>query len=137
VNGGYLLDTSVFSQPLRRKPIQPALERWRNTGDPRCRVSIVSIGEVEWGLHLENHPVRWEKYRRLLEGRLQVLAADEDVWRRFAEMKARQQKAGHPVADFDLLIAATARVHQLIVATLNHADFSRVEGVAWENWGSA
>lgn len=136
MNGGYLLDTSVYSQALRRKPVESALRRWSKAGDARCRISVVSVAELEWGLHLEDHPVRWEKYRRLLEGRLEVLPAGEEIWHRFAEMKAGQYKAGHPVTDFDLLIAATASIHQLVVATLNHNDFSRIEGVAWENWAT-
>ena len=132
----YLLDTSIYSQPLRRNPVKSALYRWREAGDARCNVSIVSVAEVEWGLHLEDHPVRWEKYRRILDGRLRVVPAQEEVWRKFAEMKAQQQQAGNPIADLDLLIAATAHVHRLIVATLDHSDFCRIQGIAWEDWSA-
>ncbi len=38
------------------------------------------------------------------------------------------------IADLDLLIAATALVHRLTVATLSVRDFSAVEGLAWEDW---
>jgi predicted nucleic acid-binding protein len=34
----------------------------------------------------------------------------------------------------DLLIAATALVHRLTVATLNVRDFRFFEGLAWEDW---
>jgi predicted nucleic acid-binding protein len=40
------------------------------------------------------------------------------------------------VADLDLLIAATAMVNSFTVATLNRQDFSRIEGVAWEDWSA-
>lgn len=130
----YLLDTSVFSQPLRRKAVESALVRWSEVGDHACRVSVVSIAEVEWGLHLENRDARWERYRTLLENRLTALPTDIDIWRTFAEMKARQQKRGEIVADLDLLIGATAQRHKLTVATLNRNDFSRIEGIAWEDW---
>lgn len=49
-------------------------------------------------------------------------------------MKARQQRLGEPVSDLALLIAATAKEQGLTVATLNSKDFSRIEGLAWENW---
>lgn len=133
----YLLDTSVFSQPLRRQPVEAALLRWKAAGDAGCGVSIVTVAEVEFGLALEDAPRRREKYRALLENRLTVLPADEAVWHAFARMKARQQRAGQLVADLDLLIAATAAVHQMTVATLNTADFSRIEGIAWENWAAS
>ncbi|MCC5807005.1 MAG: type II toxin-antitoxin system VapC family toxin [Opitutales bacterium] len=130
----YLLDTSVFSQPLRRKPVEACLLRWKEAGDADCGVSIVTIAEVEFGLALEDAPRRREKYRALLENRLTVLPADEAVWHTFARAKARQQRTGQTVADLDLLIAATASLRQLTVATLNTADFPRIEGVAWEDW---
>ena len=131
----YLLDTSVFSQPLRRKPVEASLLRWKAVGDAECGVAIVSVAEVEFGLGLEDSSRRLEKYRAILEGRLTVLPADDSVWRAFARMKARQQRAGRNVADLDLLIAATAAVRELTVATLNTSDFSRIEGIAWEDWG--
>lgn len=130
----YLLDTSVFSQPLRRKPVEAALLRWRDVADANCQVSRVSIAEVEWGLAVENQAIRWEKYRQLLEHRLSVLETSAEIWSQFSTLKARQQKRGQPVADLDLLIAATAIRNKLTVATLNSRDFSRIEGVAWEDW---
>jgi predicted nucleic acid-binding protein len=36
--------------------------------------------------------------------------------------------------DFDLLIAATALEHGLIVATLNVRHFSMIAGLSWEDW---
>lgn len=130
----YLLDTSVYSQPLRRKAVVYALKRWQEVGDAACAVSIVSIGEVEWGLHSEGREQRWMKYQNLLKSRLEVLQTSNDVWTTFARIKARKQKLGEVVADLDLLIASVAINHGLIVATLNSRDFSRVEGLAWEYW---
>ena len=130
----YLLDTSVYSQPLRRKPVEASLERWRDVGDRECSVSIVSVAEVEWGLHLEDRASRWDRYRAILENRLAVIETGAEVWHQFARMKARQQQLGQVVADLDLLIGAVSVVHGLVVATLNAADFARVERIAWEDW---
>jgi predicted nucleic acid-binding protein len=130
----YLLDTSVYSQPLRKKPVEAALLRWKEAGDSACAISAVTAGEVEYGLQLENSARRREKFRFLLEGRLAVLPTDTAVWMEFARRKARQKKAGREIADLDLLIAATALVHRLTVATLNTRDFRLVEGLAWEDW---
>jgi predicted nucleic acid-binding protein len=132
----YLLDTSVYSQPLRNKPVIPSMERWSEAGDGRCRVSVVSHAEILFGLHWENNEARWRRYRELLEGRLQPVASDGAVWEKFAVCKARQQQHGQQVADLDLLIAATAMVHGFTVATLNRQDFSRIEGVVWEDWST-
>lgn len=130
----YLLDTSVYSQPLRRCPVVPALERWEALGDSHCKVSFVSLAEVEFGLHLEGSKKRRERYEELLQGRLDVVATDLAVWKEFAKRKARQQMLGLPVSDLDLLIATCAICHQLTVATLNAKDFAKIEGCAWEDW---
>lgn len=111
-----------------------ALARWREVGDRNCAVSVVSIAEVEFGLHLEERPERRDKYEKILAGRLEVVVTDEKVWSEFARRKARQQKLGLPVQDLDLLIACCAICHGFTVATLNTGDFSRVEGCAWEDW---
>jgi predicted nucleic acid-binding protein len=130
----YLLDTSVYSQPLRRRPVEAALLRWKEAGDSACAISAVTSAEVEYGLVLENRPRRREKFNFLLEGRLRVLETDTAVWSEFARRKAHQTQAGREMADLDLLIAATALVHRLTVATLNARDFGAVEGLAWEDW---
>ena len=38
-----------------------------------------------------------------------------------------------PVADIDLLIAATAKAHNLAVATLNTNDFDAIQGITVED----
>lgn len=129
-----LLDTSIFSQPLRRKPVKSALQRWQAVGDDRCAIAAVTVGEIEWGLHYENNRLRWETYAALLENRLRILPTTQAVWSIFAKMKARQRCLGETISDLDLLIAATAKANGLSVATLNTSDFSRIEGLAWENW---
>ena len=130
----YLLDTSVFSQPLRLKCVEGALQRWKAIGDKNCLVSSTTIAEVEFGLWIEDREQRWAKYRFLLENRLQILQTTEEVWHSFAKMKARQRALGQPIEDLDLLIAATASANGLTIATLNSTDFSRIEGISWEDW---
>lgn len=130
----YLLDTSVFSQPLRRKPVPQVLQKWQAASDEACAISIVTLSEIEFGLELESNALRRDKFEALLRHRLPVLPTDEAVWSQFSLMKARQQAHGEPVGDLDLLIAATALVHKLCVATLNRNDFSRIESLSWEDW---
>jgi len=130
----YLLDTSVFSQPLRNRPVMAALLRWKSAGDAACATCATVVAEIEFGLHLENREERWAKYRALIEERLDVLETDRSVWERFSRLKARQQILGAPIADLDLVIAACALQQGLIVATLKTKDFSRIEGLAWEDW---
>jgi tRNA(fMet)-specific endonuclease VapC len=130
----YLLDTSVYSQPLRRSPVMPALRRWDDAGDERCVISVVCRAETEWGLLKSPDHRRDQRYESLLKDRLIMLESDAECWKIFSVMKARQVPTGRIVGDLDLLIAATARRHDCIVATLNPSEFSKIEGIRWEDW---
>lgn len=132
----HLLDTSVYSQPVRkpRSRCDAAMRRWEALGDHAVAVSIVTYSETRLGLALAASPTMQRQFEQTLDGRLAILPADADVWDEFVSMKVRQKQIGQPVADFDLLIASTAKVNSLIVATLNTRDFSRIEGLAWEDW---
>ena len=134
IEARYLLDTSVYSQALRARPDWAVLRRWQEEGDAACAVCGVVVAEVEYGLHRHPSPKRWRIYREELLGRLQTVPMHTGVWRRFANMRVRQETAGRSVDDFDLLIAATAVEYDLTVATLNCRHFSLVEGLRWENW---
>ncbi len=130
----WLFDTSVFSQRLKKRPIEEALKKWERAGDEQCVISAVCLAEVEWGLHDAGSEGLWSRYRGLLDGRLQVLEVTASTLGYFSRMKARQRMIGQLVGDLDLLIAASAVEHGLSVATLNRAVFSRIEGIAWEDW---
>ena len=132
----YLLDTSVFSQSLKSRPDERALRRWTEVGDDRCRVCPVVLAEVERGLHRGRSERRWRHYNRHARDRLELVDLDLVTWRDFARMKGRQHDLGRPLGDLDLLIAATALRHDLVVATLNVRYFSLVEGLRWEDWGT-
>ena len=130
----YLLDTSVYCQPLKRKGDAASIRRWSRTGDDRCAIAVVTRAEVEWGLHRLAVPRLWALYDQVLKSRLVVLPTDAAVWAAFSRMKAAQAAMGRPVADLDLLIAATAVEHGLTLATLNTRHFALIQGLVFEDW---
>jgi predicted nucleic acid-binding protein len=130
----HLLDTSVCSQALKKHPVMPALQRWQKLGDAHCVTTAVCMAEIEWRLHKLSSLRHWQLYRGVLQPNLQTICPDEEAWSLFATMKARQHQLGSPIADLDLLIAAIAVQHDLILATLNARHFSLIEGLRWEDW---
>lgn len=130
----YLLDTSIYSQPLKPAPNPLVVSHWQALGDAPLAISVITDAEVRYGLALKSSAKLYAAYEALLLGRLPVLPVDQAVGNKFAELKATQQRIGKPVADLDLLIAATAQAHNLIVATLNVRHFALMTGITVEDW---
>ena len=130
----HLLDTSVFCQPIKPKPLPSVERRWRALGDAALAVSVIGEAEVLYGLELKQSPKLTALYEQLLKSRLQVLAVDTAVAATFSQIKAACRKKGFAASDFDFLIAATAKTHGLILATLNIRHFNGIEGLAVEDW---
>ena len=129
----YLLDTSIYSQPIKSVPDPNVVLRWQTLGDEPLAISVIADA-VRYGLILKGSAKLYAAYQALLRGRLTVLPVDQAVGEQFARMKATQQQMGKRVADLDLLIAATAQAHGLIVATLNIRHFALIAGLKVENW---
>jgi len=130
----HLLDTSVFSQPIKDSPVESVLDRWSSLGEAAVCTSAICLAEVLQGLEQKKSEKYWRRYRELLESRYPVLAIDEPVASQYAKLSAAQREAGRPVSALDLFIAATARRHGLIVATLNVRHFTGIPGVDFEDW---
>ncbi len=130
----HLLDTSVYCQPIKPRPLLPVQERWAAQGDDTLAVSTISEAELLYGLELKKSERLTALYHALLKDRLRTLGVDSGVARHFAFLKAWARVNGRVLSDFDLLIAATARTHGLTLATLNVRDFCNLPGVAVEDW---
>ena len=130
----HLLDTSVYCQPIKPKPLPAVERRWRELGDAPLAISVISEAELLYGLELKSSAKLRSQYDQLLKGRLPILSVDSAVARSFSQIKAACRKKGFAASDFDFLIAATAKTHGLILATLNIRHFNGIEGLAVEDW---
>lgn len=131
----FLLDTVVLSE-LRKGPrCDERVMRWAlATRRQRHCISVLSLGEIRKGIEILRR--RNPPQTRVLELWLERLAADYEsdilpvsdaIAERWGRMMAKQT-----LPAIDGLIAATAEVHGLAVATRNTADFAP-SGVALVN----
>lgn len=115
-----LVDTNVISELYRRQPDLGVLA-WASTVT-RYAVSVISVDEVFFGL-------AWRPNARVLtwmEGyfeRHEVLAVSPVIARRAGELRGQLAVRGLVRHQADMLIAATAQVHQLTLVTRNVRDF--------------
>ena len=130
----HLLDTSVYCQPLRKKPLSSVVSRWQRLGDAAVCISVLCEAEVLQGLEARDSADLWDRYRSLLHGRLPSFDVTPEVARTYAKLAGPLIRSGHPRPVVDLLVAATAKSAGLIVATLNSRHFEGIEGLAVEDW---
>jgi hypothetical protein len=113
----YLLDTSVLLGP-RPDPL-----------DGELAISAVSLAELHFGVLVASEPTeRAQRLHRLglVERHFEALPVDADVSRVYGRIAAAIADAGQGprLRAFDLLIAATAIVHDARLVTWSAADFA-------------
>lgn len=120
----YLLDTNVVSELRKPKPHGAVVAWLRETPDAQLYVSAVTLGEIQSGIEItrEQSPAKAGEIEAWLDeiaAAHNVLSLDAAILRRWAQLMHR--RADHHIED--ALIAATALVHDLTVATRNTTDF--------------
>lgn len=130
----HLLDTSVYSQPLRRAPHAAAMNRWANLGDSSLVICTICEAEVLFGIEKSRATRQAKLFQTALQNRLQILPICSATAANYAQFRADCEHKGRMVADMDLLIAAAAHTHNLIVATLNLRHFGMIDGLRVEDW---
>lgn len=65
---------------------------------------------------------------------IQTVLIDEPAALIYGEIRARLEQQGTPIGGNDLLIAATALAHNLILVTHNTREFGRISELNLEDW---
>ena len=123
----YLVDANVLSEPTKSAPDSRVVE-WLRGNEREIAVDPIILGEVRFGILLLPKGKRRARLERWFdEGvrRLQCLPWEMQTGLRWAELLARLRGSGRAMPIKDSLIAATALVHGLVVATRNRTDFKK------------
>ena len=125
---GYLLDTNVVSE-LRKPRPHGAVVAWvKYQQEEQLFLSAVTMGELQAGIERTRRqdPAKaseLELWADQLATSYQILPMDATCFREWGRIIDRK-----PDELFeDAMIAATARMHHLIVATRNEGDFKRLD----------
>ena len=117
-----LLDTNVLAELCRQRP-DPAVERWAGRALPPFGLSVVTVEEVHFGLAWKPNARIEALVDRFVAERCEVFPVTTPVARRAGALRGQFRRTGRTRTQADMLIAATAQVHQLPVATRNLRDF--------------
>ncbi len=128
-----LLDTDVLSALMRRTPevVSSAREYLNQHG--RFTISVITKYEIQRGLKAKNAKKQMEAFERFCV-RNEILPIDEETAERGSTIYAELASRGELIGDADILIAATAMIHDLGLVTNNHKHFGRIKDLHVESW---
>ncbi|HBL29389.1 MAG TPA: VapC toxin family PIN domain ribonuclease [Acidobacteria bacterium] len=133
----FLVDTNVVSELIRPRPHLPVVRRLLSIDPALLFASEITRYELRFGAAI--HPRSQDIWSRVESEILPLptwLPVDEDVSLATADLCALLRKSGKPIEMPDALLAATARVHDLVLVTRNVRHFQNVPALAVENWFS-
>ena len=120
----YLIDTDWLIDTFVGTPT--AVLVMNSLSDQRLAVSIVSYGELFEGAFGVPDPVaQLTRIRTFLEP-FSAVSLSEPIMELFGRTRSHLRRSGMLIPDLDLLIAATAVYHDLILLTRNLRHFERI-----------
>jgi tRNA(fMet)-specific endonuclease VapC len=126
-----LLDTDVCIELLMGN--KRVLQR-RDQYDGPVGICFMTIAELYYGAEKSKEPTKnIDTIEKLLLS-LEIIQTDIPILKRFGTIKADLQKQGMPVADADVLIAATTLEKAERLVTGNAKHFERIAGLVLEDW---
>jgi tRNA(fMet)-specific endonuclease VapC len=119
-----LLDTDVLVDALRGRG--SARDRLAEASPDDFRVSSVAVAELAYGARLAREPARADLAWRALLEPLEVVPFDAAAAERHAELRLALRAS--PIGERDLIVAATAVAHGLVIVTRNVREFGGCRG---------
>ena len=120
----YLLDTNVVSETRKPRPHIAVIKWLDSTPKEQLNLSAITIGEIQAGIEKtrRSNPERAVELKNWLDAvirRERILPLMTEIARKWGELKYRHQEDKFS----DVMIVATAIVHNLTIATRNTRDF--------------
>ena len=124
----YLLDTCVVSELVKPGSDETVVAWMARVPDEACHLSVITVGELAKGaarLPPSAKRVRLERWigELIAQYGVRIIPVDASVARRWGRLSGELSRKGITTLVGDGLIAATALVHGLKLATRNIADF--------------
>ena len=130
----HLLDTNTCVDHLRQPASSPVTARLVAAPAGSVVLCSVVLAELLYGARRSAHPHQTIAKVQAFCAPFVSLPFDDAAADHYGEIRAHLSSLGTPIGPNDLLIAAIARCHNLILVTHNATEFSRVPNLRLEDW---
>ncbi len=133
-----VLDTNVWSEPLRARPDRRALE-WIEANVATAALTAITIAELRYGVSRLPAGRRQEGLAAAVHQLIAdvgdaVLPFDGPAAAEYASVRAQREAAGRLISVEDGMIAGICRAHGVALATRNVRDFEDVGVTLIDPW---
>ena len=116
-----LCDTNILSELARPRP-HPNVLAWSEE-IIEISLSVITLEEITYGLAAKPNARIQNWFEQFLQTNCQILPITEAIAHQAGILRGTLQAQGKPRTQADMLIAATAQVHQFVLVTRNTRDF--------------
>jgi tRNA(fMet)-specific endonuclease VapC len=129
----YLLDTCTISDFVKGEV--NTLNHFKKVQIQSLAISTITLMEINYGLLI--NPQKAKKINPIIEeifAKVAILNFTQKEAGIASSIRSDLKSKGTPIGYYDVLIAATAVNHQLILVTSNVREFNRISHLRVENW---
>ena len=127
----FLIDTDWVIDHFNA--VEQVTQRLKELEPQGLGLSVISAAELWEGAYFSRDPKRSQVMLEEFLSGVVVLGLDEEICRRFGQLRGSLRKRGQIIGDFDLLIAASALRHSLTLLTNNRKHFEGISGLQIES----
>lgn len=129
----YLLDTNICIYLIKRSSAK-MFARFHKLRVGDVSISAITFCELQFGVANSAHPEKNQLALMEFLAPLEVLDFPAAAGVVYGEVRAKLQRKGTPIGNFDLLIGAHALQAGLTLVTNNTKEFKRIPNLKLENW---
>jgi tRNA(fMet)-specific endonuclease VapC len=130
----YLLDPNTVSYAIKGN-VPSVRERLQKAPVSDVAISVITEAELRFGVAKYPEAIRLkvivEEFLRFVD----VRPWDSDAARQYATVRAVVERAGRPIGNLDIMIAAHAMALGAVLVSGDRV-FRRVKGLKIEDWGT-
>jgi predicted nucleic acid-binding protein len=117
----FLLDTNIISELTRPQPNQNVINWSAQLSE--ITISVITVEEIYYGLAWKPNSRIQVWFDTFLDSKCLILPVTPAIAKVAGQLRGKLQSQGKPRTQADMIIAATAQIHQLTLVTRNIRDF--------------
>jgi tRNA(fMet)-specific endonuclease VapC len=131
----YLFDTDCLSNILKKAPSPLLIKKLESLPKGLQFTTSINVSEIYFGAYRSRNQEKILKaYEDKVFPNVNILPFDTDSGKIYGRLKALLEKRGLSKNEPDLMIAAIAIQHDMILVTGNKKHFMNIPGLNIEDW---